>query len=100
MRNEAETRKHPKGAFGIAVLLALLFLACGTGEATNLMVSYAGDDGRAGAERADGVSGTVRVGRGLLGMRERAALYGGTLETGPVDGRGWTVRLDLPRSAS
>ena len=52
MRNEAETRKHPKGAFGIAVLLALLFLACGTGEATNLMVSYGGDDGRAGSLRS------------------------------------------------
>ena len=52
MRNEAGTRKHPKGAFGIAVLLALLFLACGTGEATNLMVSYGGDDGRAGSLRS------------------------------------------------
>ena len=52
MRNEAGTRKHPKGAFGIAVLLALLFLACGTGEATNLMVATAattGGRGRSGA---------------------------------------------------
>ena len=57
------------------------------------------DDGRA-AERAGAAAEPVRVGRGLLGMRERAALYGGTLETGPVGGRGWTVRLDLPRSAS
>ena len=52
MRNEAGTRKYPKGAFGIAVLLALLFFACGTGEATNLMVSYGGDDGRAGSLRS------------------------------------------------
>lgn len=58
------------------------------------------DDGRAGTERTGAAAETVRVGRGLLGMRERAALYGGTLETGPRDGRGWTVRLDLPRSAS
>ncbi|WP_336647506.1 sensor histidine kinase [Microbacterium sp. MMO-10] len=58
------------------------------------------DDGRAGTERTGAAAQTVRVGRGLLGMRERAALYGGTLETGPRDGRGWTVRLDLPRSAS
>ncbi len=56
MHNEAGTRKHPKGIFRIAglpaVLCALLLVACGTGEATNLMVSYAGDDGRAGALRS------------------------------------------------
>lgn len=36
------------------------------------------------------------VGRGLVGMHERAALYGGTLSAGP-DGHGrWTVALSLP----
>lgn len=36
------------------------------------------------------------VGRGLVGMHERAALYGGTLEASP-DGAGrWTVKLILP----
>ena len=56
MNNEAGTRKHPKGIFGIAglpaILCVLLLVACGTGEATNLMVSYAGDDGRAGSLRS------------------------------------------------
>ena len=56
MNNEAGTRKRPKGIFGIAglpaVLCALLFVACGTAEAANLMVSYAGDDGRAGSLRS------------------------------------------------
>lgn len=35
-------------------------------------------------------------GRGLLGMRERAALLGGTLETGPAEGGGFRVRVLIP----
>lgn len=34
-------------------------------------------------------------GRGLLGLRERATLFGGTVEAGPQGGV-WTTRLDLP----
>jgi signal transduction histidine kinase len=36
------------------------------------------------------------VGRGLVGMRERAALYGGTLTAGPDEEGSWLVRLVLP----
>lgn len=36
-----------------------------------------------------------REGFGLLGMRERAGLVGGTLEAGP-DAAGWVVRLTVP----
>lgn len=38
-------------------------------------------------------------GYGVLGMTERAALLGGTLEAGPGPGRGWTVSAVLPRVA-
>jgi signal transduction histidine kinase len=39
-------------------------------------------------------------GHGLIGMRERAALYGGRLETTAAPGAGFTVRAVLPLAAS
>jgi signal transduction histidine kinase len=47
----------------------------------------------------DGDGGPVRSsGYGLAGMRERAALLGGTCEAGPDGTGGWTVTATLPRS--
>ena len=37
------------------------------------------------------------TGVGLVGMRERAALLGGTLQAEPARDGGWTVELELPR---
>jgi signal transduction histidine kinase len=51
------------------------------------------DDGRGWGD-ANGASG----GHGIAGMRERAALYGGTIDAGPGPGRGFTVRAHLPLS--
>jgi signal transduction histidine kinase len=47
------------------------------------------DDGR--AVRASGAGG-----RGLIGLRERIAIYGGELEAGPRPGGGWRVRARIP----
>ena len=49
----------------------------------------------------DGAAPPVRapqepVGRGLIGMRERVALYGGTLTAGPAPGGGFGVRARFP----
>ncbi|MEU3738167.1 histidine kinase [Streptomyces sp. NPDC032198] len=43
--------------------------------------------------------GLTSSGRGLTGMRERTALYGGTLEAGPLPHpqAGWHVELRLPK---
>lgn len=48
------------------------------------------DDGRGAAATSDG------GGHGLLGMRERATMLGGTLVAGPRAGGGYRVRAEIP----
>ncbi|MFD1719972.1 sensor histidine kinase [Amnibacterium endophyticum] len=55
------------------------------------------DDGAAA-----GSAESVGSGRGLLGLRERAALYGGSVDAGPraeSDGLGWRTRLRISTAA-
>jgi signal transduction histidine kinase len=62
--------------------------------APDALVVEVADDGRgAPAERAS-------AGHGLVGMRERVALYGGSLEGGPRPGGGFVVRARLPDGAA
>jgi signal transduction histidine kinase len=50
----------------------------------------------------DGAPGETAVsegsGRGLIGMAERAALYGGQVTSGRLPGGGWRVRMTLPEA--
>jgi signal transduction histidine kinase len=48
------------------------------------------------ADRGDLPPQPAAGGHGLVGMRERAALFGGTLTAGPRAGRGFEVRALLP----
>ena len=58
-------------------------------SAQEIMVSVR-DDGQPDFLPAD------HAGRGLVGMRERVALYGGSLHAGPQDGHGWSVTALFP----
>jgi signal transduction histidine kinase len=58
-------------------------------SALSLTVS---DDGR-------GAAAAGRPGHGIIGMRERTALLGGTLEVGPADVGGFRVRARIPYDA-
>lgn len=75
------TRKHG----GPAVTAAVTMRFCEDG--LKIMVA---DDGRAPGPATDG------AGHGLVGMRERAELYGGTVEAGPRPEGGYLVTCTIP----
>lgn len=78
-------RRHARHATQVTVAV--------TGDADQVRLTV-DDDG------ASGPTGRAPAGYGLVGMRERATLLGGTFHAGPTAGRGWRVEANLPRTAT
>jgi signal transduction histidine kinase len=76
-------RRHARHATHVAVAV--------TGDADRVRLTV-DDDG------STGTAGRAPAGYGLVGMRERATLLGGTFQAGPTAGRGWRVEASLPRT--
>lgn len=77
-------RRHARHATQVTVAV--------TGDADHVRLTI-DDDGSAAGGRAP-------AGYGLVGMRERASLLGGTFHAGPASERGWRVEAVLPRNGA
>nr|WP_160311248.1 histidine kinase [Streptacidiphilus anmyonensis] len=70
-----------------------------TGAAAQIQVDYGARElsvDVANSEGRPGAAATTGSGKGLLGLRERVALYGGTLQTGPRLTGGYRVKAMIP----
>ena len=101
MRVEGERSSIPPGvdnaAYRIVQEALTNALKYAGGAPTEVVIRYTPDavelevlDDGIVATAADG------IGRGLAGMRQRVALFGGSIEAGKRPGRGYAVKAHLP----
>ncbi|HEV2377277.1 MAG TPA: ATP-binding protein [Streptosporangiaceae bacterium] len=93
MAGQAQPRSSPavltlKHAGATAATVEL----CYDGDGLSLEVT---DDGR-GARGVPAASATHVGGHGIIGMRERVAMTGGSIHVGPQPAGGFAVRATLP----
>jgi signal transduction histidine kinase len=72
---------------------ASVTISVAVGDAVEVRVT---DDGAGSGSPGAADRGDVGGGRGLVGLRERAALVGGALDAGAHGDRGWRVSLHVP----
>ncbi len=70
------------------------------GDDLVIMVSDDGGGSASGDRTGAADGGNGAPGRGLVGLRERLAIYGGELTAGPQPGGGWQVRAVMPAGAA
>ncbi|MBB1243117.1 sensor histidine kinase [Streptomyces durbertensis] len=81
------TRKHGGPHAGATVRLTY---------GDDALTLLAEDDGRGAPDEVHSRGGADGLGHGLIGMRERIGMVGGSLEAGPRTGGGFRVRAELP----
>ncbi|MFG2642258.1 sensor histidine kinase [Streptomyces sp. NPDC048370] len=68
----------------------------GDGAESTVLLAYTREEVTAEVRNTGRTPEPSGRGQGITGMRERAKLYDGTLEAGPLAEGGWRVRLRLP----
>jgi signal transduction histidine kinase len=101
LRREGDPRPVPTGvdvtAYRIVQEALTNVRRHAPGAAAEVVVRYAGHAVRLEVrDHGTGPPSTNVDGHGLLGMRERAAMIGGSLHAGPAPGGGFLVTADLP----
>lgn len=101
METDGDERRLPQGVEGVAyrALQEALTNVVRHAHAERAVVRIGYEPAELSLEVTDDGRGTVgppAAGNGITGMRERAALVGGSVDAGPVKGGGFRVRVRLP----
>ncbi|MEE1737336.1 histidine kinase [Streptomyces sp. BE147] len=90
------TLKHAAAHPGLSAAVTLAYSRTDLETRITDTGPTAADTGRTTPASPAPPSRVPHRGQGIAGMRERAALYDGTIDAGPLPDGGWQVRLRLP----